>query len=525
MPLSPIGVPRTKTPGAVPNFVVPPPVPNLYAPPSIMGRVVAMAGIAAAWSLVLAAPVFATVGLQTQSDNPPPKTYTNQAIVRMWEPPTWDTQVTRKAPIPLSVSQAPFSRAAYQSLTAWDTSTVLPLWQTVGLQTQVDTPQPKTDKQYASVRIWEPTTWDTQVTRKAPIPDRHDAAPFFRPLLVDRWPQPEWDTQQTRKTPIPNRYDWVQRSLESARPITLWPQPEWPSQTTPKSPIATAATQTPFSRPAYQVLTAWDASTVLPLWKTVGYQTQVDAPLPKTDKQQGVVSLWPTPDWPSQTSRKSPIPDVVVVTTTPFSRLAASPISTWPQPDWDTQRTRKTPIPDRHDAAAFSRPAYQALTAWDTTTILPLWSTVGTQDGPTVGPSDNPPPDKRTWMSNVQQTWEPRPLQAVWFNILIDLSVRPHDKRLWMPTVQEAWQPGPWDTQYTRKAPIPDRHDAPPFRQRPWLLPVVQTWETGPPVPMRYAVNTPGVPTPNLGLLFYDVDTGVWYMRLNATTHEIIRIT
>jgi hypothetical protein len=25
--------------------------------------------------------------------------------------------------------------------------------------------------------------------------------------------------------------------------------------------------------------------------------------------------------------------------------------------------------------------------------------------------------------------------------------------------------------------------------------------------------------------LLYDVETGVWYMRLNATTHEIIRIT
>jgi hypothetical protein len=32
-------------------------------------------------------------------------------------------------------------------------------------------------------------------------------------------------------------------------------------------------------------------------------------------------------------------------------------------------------------------------------------------------------------------------------------------------------------------------------------------------------------PTPNLGRLFYDVDEGHWYLRLNATTHEIIRIT
>ena len=36
---------------------------------------------------------------------------------------------------------------------------------------------------------------------------------------------------------------------------------------------------------------------------------------------------------------------------------------------------------------------------------------------------------------------------------------------------------------------------------------------------------TDPVPTPNLGRLFYDVDEGHWYLRLNATTHEIIRIT
>ena len=211
------------------------------------------------------------------------------------------------------------------------------------------------------------------------------------------------------------------------------------------------------------------------MWQTVGYQTQVDAPLPKTDKQQGVVSLWPAPDWPSQTSRKRPIPDVVVVTTTPFSRLAASPISTWPQPDWDTQQTKKTPIPDRHDAATFSRPAYQALTAWNATTVLPLWQTTGLQDGPTVGPADNPPPDPHRWLSTIQQTWEPYIPKPVWFSLVIDLtSPPPPDKRYWQSNVQETWQQGPWGTQYTKKAPIPDQHDAPPFGQRLWLMPVVQ---------------------------------------------------
>lgn len=44
-------------------------------------------------------------------------------------------------------------------------------------------------------------------------------------------------------------------------------------------------------------------------------------------------------------------------------------------------------------------------------------------------------------------------------------------------------------------------------------------------VPQVFVFPYLGVPTTNLDKLLYDVETGVWYLRLNATSIEIIRIT
>ena len=114
--------------------------------PSTFRRNLIVTGIAAAWSLAVVMPLFATVGYQTQVDAPPPKADKQQAIVRMWEPPTWDTQVTRKAPIPNAVvATTPFSRPAYQALTAWNTTTVHLPWRAIGFQNgDTNAPFPRT---------------------------------------------------------------------------------------------------------------------------------------------------------------------------------------------------------------------------------------------------------------------------------------------------------------------------------------------------------------------------------------------
>jgi hypothetical protein len=369
--------------------------------PSTALRNAIMGGVLATWSLVAVTPLFATVGYQTRVDNPPPKTDHRQAVIRVWEPTTWDTQYTRKTPIPDRhdwVQQKPGTSPA--------------------------------------VALWPQNDWPSQTTEKAPIPDRHDPAAYSFPLLVDRWPQPDWPTQVTLKTPIPDAViapSSVPYVPELAAPVWMWPQPDWPTQVTLKTPI-----------PDRHDPAAWSDATSQP------------------------IAQWEPTTWTIPGQRYTPIPTVVVAGDQPPARVLN----------------------------------YATIDRWNAVTLSTLQGTVGLQDGPTVGPADNPPP-RDPLITHIYDQWEPRPLQAVWFNRIIDLSSLipssldtlygivstwkeadyPQPRRAVVtpsgPAIvpQQAftrqaagpitlWTIPEWDSQTTRKTPIPDVHDNPPFTSR-----------------------------------------------------------
>jgi hypothetical protein len=270
-----------------------------------MGRQVALAGIVAAWSLVVATPLFATVGLQTQVDRPPTRLEdTRQAVVRTWVPQTWDAQRATFAPdktVATVAGPPPYTR----------------LW--------------LNDR-------WPEVTWDAQRVRQTPIPDRHDPPAYSFPLLVDRWPQPEWPTHITRKTPIPDAVvvagtPFVRQYLQDR-----WPPLDWDSQTTKKTPIPDQHDRAAFSFPL--LTDRWPQSD----WDT---QQTRKAPIPNAVillpqipyslAPASPILLWPQPDWPSQVTRKSPIPD----RHDPPAYSAPLLVDRWPQLTWESQQNQK----------------------------------------------------------------------------------------------------------------------------------------------------------------------------------------
>ena len=342
-------------------------------PPSMMPRLAAMAGIAAIWSLVTVTPLFVTVGLQTQSDKPPLNTSDQLAAVRAWEPVTWDTQVTRKTPIPA-----------------------------------VTTISPAFERPWLMDR-WPTDTWETQYTRKVPIPDRHDPPAYSFPLLVDRWPQPEWPSQTTLKV---NPY-------------------------------------------------------------------RTDNPVTKT-RADGVVLQWPPLDWSTQVTLKTPIPNVVVAQpATPYVPELASPIWLWPQAEWPTQVTLKTPIPDRHDPPAWSDASSQPITQWEPTTwTLPV--SRYTPVLPVVVAPDNPPADSRhTTLMGLVGTWpqDNWPAQRSVFSSQSGLVVASTIAYTRDRIALDASWVSTWYEQPKRILSVnPAQVDNPPMGQRLWLHQVQALW-------------------------------------------------
>jgi hypothetical protein len=433
-------------------------------PPS--SRAAFMAGVVAVWSLVTVTPLFATVGLQTQVDNPPPRgpEENHQAIVRIWQPPTWDTQRAQFAPD--------------------KTPTVAP------------TVVPFAREDIAG--RWAEQTWDTQYTKKLastgpevyPMP--HTDAGW---KSVSLWPQNDWSTQQTRKVSATGPEVYTMPKTDHGQGvIQIWPQNEWPTQVT----------------------------------KKVAYTGPEVYPAPHTDSGQRVIAIWPQNDWPTQVTTKltSSGPNAFPV---PRTQGEQELIRSWPQPEWDTQTTRKTPIPDV--VVAGDAPPVRAIIApiyarWHDTTIQPLFGAAGYQDGPSVGPADNPP-QQYPRIGSIYQHWEPRQLQAVWSNRVIDLSALIPSSRDTLYAVVSTWvepeytQPrrtrvtasGPavvsvppysgqsarpigqwgepaWGSQSTRKVATsgPEVVIANPPFTRPWMGIVLQAWEPPPEYKQRRVV-------------------------------------
>lgn len=226
--------------------------------------------IAAAWSLVVATPLFATVGLQTQIDNPPTRLEDKrQAVVRIWEPTTWNAQRAKFAPDKSApVTGVPFVREDIAGR-------------------------------------WAELTWDIPQPRKAPIPDAVVVAaqvPFKRPSFVDQWTPSDWQTQYTRKVSTAGPELFTMPHADAGwKSIALWPQDQWDTQAIRKTPIPDAVVA-PGQVPSVR---AW----LYDRWPQPGWASQqappsaISGPGPQVDSHPprnniyAIVSAWPEPDY------------------------------------------------------------------------------------------------------------------------------------------------------------------------------------------------------------------------------------
>lgn len=154
-----------------------------------------------------------------------------------------------------------------------------------------------------------------------------------------------------------------------------------------------------------------------------------------------------------------------------------------------------------------------------------------------VPPRPIVPPPPSIYRPQAEQSAVDRPfVQTNWPNPIPPPRVRlPQPEQyfevVYKPVHQDDW-PLPWfpppfkhDVIGPNLAVLHDMTNVPhPFVQLNWPLPAVPPIYVHPVAPWPIVtLTTP--PTPNLDRLLYDVETGVWYMRLNATSIEIIRIT
>jgi hypothetical protein len=297
-----------------------------------------------------------------------------------------------------------------------------------------------------------------------PPPPRDDTQQY---AIHQQWTPPPWETQVTRKVPTSGPAEAVTSvpfSRASQIPISQWLQQEWPAQTAERTPIPDA--KAPYST---------ESSLPITLWPPLDWPTQqtrkialsgpdvTTPPNPKTDAGQKSIQAWPQADWSSQVIRKAPIPDAIVAVRVPLAEQAQAPIALWVLPEWPTQTTRKTVIPDAPVVGQppFSRAAQQPIRLWEAI----YWDTQRPE--PVLQPGITP-------------------------------SI-PWSRASSVPIA--LWPPLQWELPSRQIEKISERSDAPPFGQRLWLMPVVASWEPGPPQPIiRRVVWTPdGPPTSPVG--------------------------
>lgn len=485
---------------------------NTFAPPPPpMNRMIQVGVAIASWSLVAVTPLFATVGLQTQIDNPPVRQEdTRQAVVRLWEPTTWDSQRAKFTPDKAN-SADPVTFIPYKRQSFVDQWTPLdwPTQRTKNIPTTGPEvyPMPHTDAGWRSVSLWPQDEWPTQYTRKVST-----TGPELFPMpktdhgqgIIQTWPQNEWPSQFTRKvsTTGPEVYP-VSRTQWGQNIIRSWPQDQWDTQVTRKVPIPNAIAipgQVPFAR-------------------------------------QWLFELWPQPEWDTQTTRKTPIPDAIVA---PGQVSFERPwlFDRWPQPEWESQQTRKSPIPTvvpAGDAPPIRTISFPIYDKWYDISVLPAFKAAGYQDGPTVGQADNPPfssrhdtvnllarlwpqpewpsqhappftisgpgpqvdnpPPRHSAIENIYTQWEPRPLHAVWFNRVIDLSALIPSSRDTFYAVASTWlEP---DYQQPRRATVTPSGPDVVIQNQPAtdlvnLQIIARSWE---PDTLVYQLPRRGIPT------------------------------
>lgn len=413
------GVPSSKGPTEFKRFRPSPITQNEYGnPPGINPGRLAMAGILAAWSLVVAVPLFAAVGLQQTPVVPPPRNDKHQEIVRVWEQPQWNAQRAKFTPNK-ETSADPITFVPFRSKSTHT------LWPALEWESQRTRKAPIPDAAVIkvvpfsrlsslSIALWPQPEWPSQTSLKSPIPDRHDPPAHSFPLLVDRWPQPDWDTQRVRQTPIPDRHDPAAHSFPLL--VDRWPQPDWPSQTTRKTPIPDVHDAPPINiaRAAFPISQweplAWTVKrrATRPIPDTVA---AADNPLKTLETVYALVLTWPDIDYP-QPRRSVVTPSGPDVAQPPASRRDLSLIQTaWLATGYD-QPKRVVLVhgaPSTFPSVLTQRQMVELVRGW--WEIVP-WSA---QRAPrTVHERiDNPPFGQRLWLMPLVQLWEPGPPQPI----------------------------------------------------------------------------------------------------------------
>lgn len=275
--------------------------------------------------------------------------------------------------------------------------------------------------------------------------------------------------------------------------------------------VAPADNPPPFTRVPASVLSSWDAVQDAALWSAAGYQTGID-PVPGRQSPLLVKLLldsW-TPVEPIVQGRRFVQPPAAAPADNPpigrrdwvqgllqsweppqpkaiqFSRAIALPddpprrrdwpnlgivLDSWmpPVPVEQVRRFVQPVVPPGDPPPPHVRIPDALYASWNLTESGALWTATGYQDGPTITP-DSPPPGRRDWLQPVVQSWEPKPPQAVWFNRLIDLSVKPIKRYDNLYVILDTWMPPPQPRQrpvvVTPSGPTPDN---PPTGYQPWL--------------------------------------------------------
>jgi hypothetical protein len=390
---------------------------ELAAPPSdYVRRQAVTAGIIASWSLVVAVPLFAAVGFQSEISVPPVRTDpSHQLVYPQWTPPPWDTQYTRKFPVP--------------------------------------TPDfvPRVLTSSSPIALWPQPDWPAQTTLKTPIPDAVAADnPPIRGVspwtAISQWPQPDWPSQTTKKTAIPN-VPLVAKKAYPWAAISRW------DMTIPVPLSSTYGTQ---------------SSAVV-----------ISQPTPYRNHTNTLVGTWPQPTWGTQVTRKTVIPDVPLVpfSRAAFQGIDRWDPLIW---DTQVTRKFPVPSQaEQVDNPPPYNIDYQVYNHWFNRPITALWQPLNFRDGPSVAPPGDQPPVRSNTMEDIHSTWIPPAPQPVFGWRLINTPFIPHINRAWLFTVHDAWMPPWYDTRrrpvFTPSGVIVINN--PPFTaRRPNLSVIDTTW-------------------------------------------------
>lgn len=315
---------------------------------------------------------------------------------------------------------------------------------------------------------------------------------------------PTTDTGQSSLPPPPSN-----RAIQVGVAIASWVMVATPM-------FATASVQDGLGVPPPIVRThheiarqSWDPVLVpyQPLKRAIPTQ-QIDNPPPSSDVNlTTILRSWDPPQQPYQPPRYA-IPTQRIDAPPPSSRVTDDIILHSWDPS-DPIRPMRLGVPQAPLVTSDAPPVrtwintFISLKSWDPPSVSPFWSVASVQDGPTVTPPDNPPPNDRPWLDTVLHSWDasdpirPRAPVVTASGPVVVLPQTPFT-RPWLTTVLTSWEPLPpqpvWGLRIIDLTvpPIGERGDT--------LSGILASWEPPPPPPPRRPVvlaSGPDVVVPN----------------------------